>query len=805
MHTKHIDRGSLARTFSSIVRVRATLVAVAVVGVLAGGLVALPATAVSAAPAAVAPVRAADLSQFRPGNIISNEVFFNSSTMSEADISWFLQQRVPNCQSGYVCLKDFRQDTATRAGDAYCATYPGGANESAARIIFKVAQACGINPQVLLATLQKEQGLVTHTWPSDWRYTIAMGQGCPDTAACDTRYYGFYNQVLGAARQFRIYSANTYFTYYAPGKTWNVLFNPNHNCGSSPVFVENQATANLYYYTPYQPNAAALKAGLGEGDGCSAYGNRNFFTYFTDWFGSTQTSNLALVRTVSDPAIWLVSAGYRWHVRNGEDYNELARVFGQASIVGAPFITSLANAGVAGSVLRDASTGLIALIQDGQKHRLLSCDAVADFGGSCTAPTNVSSALMGRVASGADAGAFFRVRETQRWGRFEEGKAVTPLYNYAAAAALNGNPTGAPYAPYLNTDMYAAAPKRNTVFAPAQLVKSSSDPKVYLTLGFDTMVHVPSLAAVVDYNRFERDLAVVGPAELAGYSTTGTVAPLLSCDGTTYLPSAGWLNRIADPSKVGLPTMSGPAATCDQFSKRSARLAGSVAIKTASDPNVWVLEGGKRRLAPNWNLLVSYNSGVAPSVVVVSAGTRDAIPIGAVLGTGTAVPAPLVGTVIKAASSPELLLAGSSAVHWIPSGGLAADLGIKLAHRTIPDQEVWSLSRGTTLGSWLSCAGTTYFGAEGKLWPVSSAGSVGFTAVPIDAGACAVLTRATEALGLVAVKTSGSATVLIASGGSLRPVATWDALLRANGGIAPRILTVSSETVGALPGGPPIV
>ena len=55
-----------------------------------------------------------------------------------------------------------------------------------------------------------------------------------------------------------------------------------------PVFIQNQATANLYYYTPYQPNAAALRAGYGEGDGCSAYGNRNFYQYFTDWFGATQ-------------------------------------------------------------------------------------------------------------------------------------------------------------------------------------------------------------------------------------------------------------------------------------------------------------------------------------------------------------------------------------------------------------------------------------------------------------------------------------------------------------------------------------
>ena len=119
-----------------------------------------------------------------------------------------------------------------------------------------------------------------------------MGQGCPDTAACDTAYYGFFNQVYGAARQFKRYAnppgTSQYFTWYEPGNTWNVGYHPNAGCGSSPVYIENQATANLYYYTPYQPNRAAIAAGYGEGDGCSAYGNRNFFQYFTDWFGSTQ-------------------------------------------------------------------------------------------------------------------------------------------------------------------------------------------------------------------------------------------------------------------------------------------------------------------------------------------------------------------------------------------------------------------------------------------------------------------------------------------------------------------------------------
>ncbi|WP_442575038.1 hypothetical protein ACSBPH_14595 [Microbacterium sp. F51-2R] len=235
-------------------------------------------------------VRTADLSKFQPGNIISDAAFFDKGTMTEAQIQTFLESKVRTCQSGYTCLKDWYDTSRSTSADAMCGAYSGGYRERASAIIYKVAQACGINPQVILVTLQKEQGLVLHTWPSEWRYTIAMGQGCPDTAACDTRYYGFFNQVYGAAWQLKRYGnppgTSKYFTWYAPGKTWNVLYNPNSACGSSPVYIQNQATANLYYYTPYQPNAASLRAGYGEGDGCSTYGNRNFYNYFNDWFGS---------------------------------------------------------------------------------------------------------------------------------------------------------------------------------------------------------------------------------------------------------------------------------------------------------------------------------------------------------------------------------------------------------------------------------------------------------------------------------------------------------------------------------------
>ncbi|WP_282948091.1 LGFP repeat-containing protein [Cellulomonas endometrii] len=241
-------------------------------------------------PFGVPAARAADASQFRAGSIISDAVFYDSTAMSRDEIASFLTWMGQSCRPGSTgtpCLKDFRQDTWTRTASGCAGTYEGRPSESAADIIAKVSVACGINPRVLLVLLQKEQSLVTASGAglTPRRYQIATGYGCPDTAPCEAQYYGFYNQVFLAARQFQLYTQNpTRYTYRAD-RANTIQFHPNASCGSSSVTIQNSATAALYNYTPYQPNAAVLR---GAPDGCSSYGNLNFWSMFTDWFGTTQ-------------------------------------------------------------------------------------------------------------------------------------------------------------------------------------------------------------------------------------------------------------------------------------------------------------------------------------------------------------------------------------------------------------------------------------------------------------------------------------------------------------------------------------
>lgn len=261
-------------------------------------------------------VNAADISKFDPGQIISDSIFTNKGSMNTAAIQNFLNSKVPTCDTNGQKLSEYGGPDLNKDGKVQrwewgkqyynqttftCLRNYSEGGKSAAQIIYETAQNYNINPQVLIVLLQKEQALVTDTWPLNVQYRTATGYGCPDTAACDTQYYGFTNQVRWAATMFNAIMTDspTWYTPYVLGNN-SIPWNPNTaSCGYSTVNIKNRATQALYNYTPYRPNQAALNAGYGSGDSCSSYGNRNFFLYFSDWFGSTSTDYDATFESIT--------------------------------------------------------------------------------------------------------------------------------------------------------------------------------------------------------------------------------------------------------------------------------------------------------------------------------------------------------------------------------------------------------------------------------------------------------------------------------------------------------------------------
>ena len=235
-------------------------------------LVALVLAAVSVSPGqARADANTPPINSAYNHRIIDDHVFSASGTMGAADIQAFLNNAVPNCRAGYTCLKGYVDPSV---------------GLSAAQIIDTVAKRYNVNPRVILATLQKEQSLVTDTYPYDSQYRSAMGYGCPESqSTCNAQYYGLYNQINLGTKLLRVGTDRNCGNFGSYAGWW---INPKWALGQSPIvdgratYVGTCATGSFFNYTPHRPDSAWIAY-----NGTYYYGNYNFISIFNRWFGST--------------------------------------------------------------------------------------------------------------------------------------------------------------------------------------------------------------------------------------------------------------------------------------------------------------------------------------------------------------------------------------------------------------------------------------------------------------------------------------------------------------------------------------
>jgi hypothetical protein len=259
------------------------------------------------------------LAAFNKDVLIDDVVFNDAYSMSGPQIDAFLNARSS-------CLSSNSGFSAPNpVGYSPSGGFQYGGNVSAGTVIANAAQVYGINPAVLIVTLQKEQSLITSTSCSTNTIAKAVGYGCPDSAGSysysgvnlytrngttftsvsgicvnSAAKAGFSQQVIRAAWLLKFsqqralgntgwaviqgswdnsddlsscYSglmtqgtfkrcSNSTPTYY---DGWGVI-------DGVATFMSSGATAALYRYTPH------------------FHGNDNFVSIFESWFGGTISS-----------------------------------------------------------------------------------------------------------------------------------------------------------------------------------------------------------------------------------------------------------------------------------------------------------------------------------------------------------------------------------------------------------------------------------------------------------------------------------------------------------------------------------
>lgn len=243
---------------------------------------------------------------FDAANIISDALFYNAGTMTEAQIKAAIEKQGSSCKpgSGTTCLKDTKFPTVNlttlRGG---CQPLNMSGSQAPWTIISKTAQACGLNPQVILTTLQKEQSGLTQP-KSTATWAKAMGSGCPDGSGCDPAQGGFQKQVYYGADKlvsYKIKSMAGHVQAFKDGRAMTVAHNSSPSCGSQSLLFKNVATASLYEYTPYIGNSSV--------SGCGPTGQKNFYDIFKRYFPETVVSVPKLVApTPTTQSVTMVGA-----------------------------------------------------------------------------------------------------------------------------------------------------------------------------------------------------------------------------------------------------------------------------------------------------------------------------------------------------------------------------------------------------------------------------------------------------------------------------------------------------------------
>jgi hypothetical protein len=360
-----------------------------------------------AIPSEQEPAAALNGSMFDPGLIISDSVFYDFGTMSVADIQRFLDGQVATCRATPDrpgCLKDYRLTTPGATGSpGRCESLPAKTNITAAELIYDVARACGINPRVILVKLQKEQGLVTSTNPSPRAYDFALGMDCPDSpSGCSAASAGFFWQLYKGVGQLNWYSNPAgSFTWLKPGRVITRPYYPNRpSCGSQSFTLQNKATAALYYYTPYVPNAAALANLYSTGDSCSSYGNRNFWRFFSDWFGSPIGGGFLLKAAKGDTFLIVDEVKYR--IPDAVLLDSLAPL-GPIGVISRDYLDSFATSGDLTPLVRNPRNDQYWFVDNSKRIRFTTCDQAAAFGLNCASAVNLTTTQLSALAIAGEA------------------------------------------------------------------------------------------------------------------------------------------------------------------------------------------------------------------------------------------------------------------------------------------------------------------------------------------------------------------------------------------------------------------
>ncbi len=273
-------------------------------------------------------------SGFNPNKLIDDKVFSNSKAFSSAsEVQKFLEGKgsvLANTSNAFVTKLREPVGNKSLKETLHDPKDSNTTPRTAAELIYDASISTGINPQVILVTLNKEQSLITGRQNATEEQLqraldFSLGFGCPDSQPCGAIYKGFYFQLFGGVdtenNRYLGAAGSLMKSFSTPGGRGpffdgkiskvgdaitlpNTLGNYEGVQANQSIILNNAATAALYRYTPHVFN-----------------GNYNFWRFFKAWFGSPNSGNdttsnkkYELIKTSSGGDVYLIENERRYKV-----------------------------------------------------------------------------------------------------------------------------------------------------------------------------------------------------------------------------------------------------------------------------------------------------------------------------------------------------------------------------------------------------------------------------------------------------------------------------------------------------------
>lgn len=648
-------------------------------------------------------------------NIIDNAVFLDSRSMTAAEIQAFLVSKNSGIANSSFLLNCYAADSKERQW--YTAVgAPCDQNVPASSIIYYAAQIYGINPKVVLATLQKEQSLVTTPNPTDWQINQAMGYGCPTTGGCgaSTFFYQIdngtwvlryhYERAQGNMAWWTTstsWTCGTEKNFYKPNlyPSQNVSFYDEDGVLYRTYYIENAATSSLYCYTPHAYNNPLGLYGRAPYGTVGRYysGSYNFVNFFELWFGSTRGSYL--LRTANNATVFLTVENMKYPIGDVNTYNSLAPL-GAVKYVSQDYLDGFSMGPQMGRIFKD-DVGTVFFYDSGFKLPFSTCDLVSDYGYSCNYVVKLSKFQVDSFTTGPNMTNFYKtttnksfyIKSGQKREVFDDASlsqvGLSPAYNRISESGVAHLASGLPVvrdgvvmmdransSKYLNDD--------GTLIKIREVAYEQSWLRNIPSRYFDSASLNMMPKANAETGLFFKDLNT----------------------GFSYCVTGAGKARVADPSSLANSYTNISGALLSTMPNDQG-LDPPYFLKPAQKATVYFVQASKKRPIGSWSQLV--RMGGSNSIRILPDSAVDEIESGVVvLAQGTLVKGPSDATVYYVDSIEGLVP--------VSSFGITNDLGVPGAVITVETSVISSYTNLTgALSPIIECEGHRYVGVYGVL------------------------------------------------------------------------------------------